>query len=320
MVAPPSLRAWAVTGAWIIAVAAAYCLAAKIGLLQALVRDQVPHLWPPAGVALVALFIGGLRVWPGIALAACIVNAAMNSSVIAVLTMSAGNTLAPVCAYLLLRRAGFHIELDRMRDALALVFLGAFVGMTISATVGATALVRTGAHADYWTVWAVLWTADAMGVLAIVPLVLALRTRSWWGNRGYRWIEGSAVLAGTAGVALYVTTFSGSLLFLTFPSLIWAALRFQHVGTAPCALVTVTLAGRAAAMDLGPFAGLDLMHRMATLQAFNGSITLTALLLSAVVAERNATQRAVERTCAQLALVVARHRPLVFKHILSPPD
>ena len=48
----------------------------------------------------------------------------------------AGNTLSPVCSYLLLRRMGFHTELNRLRDALSLVFLGALAGMLISSTMG----------------------------------------------------------------------------------------------------------------------------------------------------------------------------------------
>jgi integral membrane sensor domain MASE1 len=322
MVAPPRLRAWAVTGAWIVAIAAAYYLAAKVGLLQALVRDQVTPLWPPTGIALAALFFGGLRVWPGITVAACLVNASVGPSTLAVLSISAGNTLAPVCAYLLLRRVGFHLELDRVRDALALVFLGAFGGMAISATIGTTTLVTAGAVPpdNFWSVWSVWWTGDAMGVLAIVPVVLAVRTRRSWRAHPYRWVEGVGLLVGTAGVALFVTTFSGSLLFLTFPFLIWAALRFQHIGAAPCALIVVTLAVRAAAMDLGPFAGLGLLQRMATLQAFNSSVTLTALLLAAVVSERNAARLAIERTCAHLADVVNQYQPMLLKRILEPPD
>ncbi|MFI6358197.1 hypothetical protein ACIBJF_37530 [Streptomyces sp. NPDC050743] len=45
---------------------------------------------------------------------------------------------------------------------------------------------------------------------------------------------------------------------------------------------------------------------MITLQAFNGSAALTALLLSAVVSERNQAQREIARACGQLATMAAR--------------
>ena len=42
--------------------------------------------------------------------------------------------------YLLLNRLGFHHGMDRLKDAMALVFVGAFGGMLISATIGTGAL------------------------------------------------------------------------------------------------------------------------------------------------------------------------------------
>jgi integral membrane sensor domain MASE1 len=141
----------------ILAVAAAYYGSARLGLLQQLVRGQVTPLWPPTGVALAGLLFFGLRCWPGIALGAFLVNVSIGPSAAAVLFIVAGNTLAPVCAFLLLRRADFHEELDRLRDVLALVFLGALGGMLISSTVGSGVLLLAGAlePSGFWPAWSV---------------------------------------------------------------------------------------------------------------------------------------------------------------------
>ena len=101
----------------ICAVAGLYYGAAELGLLQQLVRGQVTPLWPPSGIALASLLLLGPRVWPGIALGAFLVNVTLGPSAPAVLAIAAGNTLAPVCSYVLLRRAGFRNELNRLRDA-----------------------------------------------------------------------------------------------------------------------------------------------------------------------------------------------------------
>jgi hypothetical protein len=45
---------------------------------------------------------------------------------------------------------------------------------------------------------------------------------------------------------------------------------------------------------------------------------LTALLLSAVIAERNAAQQAIERTVAQLADVVQQYQPLLLGNVQPP--
>ncbi|MBO3675496.1 MASE1 domain-containing protein [Streptomyces sp. NEAU-YJ-81] len=300
----------------LVAVAALYYAGAWIGLLQELVRDQVTPLWPPTGIALACLLTLGPMAWPGIALGAVAVNAPIGPSPLAVLAIVVGNTLAPICSYLLLRRVGFRPALDRLRDALVLVFLGALAGMLISATVGTAALIVASAlpAGDFWTAWSVWWTGDAMGVLVITPLLLVLhrllhRARLPRGVSPYRLLEAAALLLGTAAVTLVATRTEVSLLFLVFPFLIWAALRFQLAGAAPCSLIVSVLAIAATAEGTGPFSHHSLPARMVTLQAFNGSTALTALLLSAIITERNATRRQIEHVCAQLAEAVFRLAP-----------
>lgn len=192
----------------VLAVAAVYYGAARLGLLEQLVRGQVTPLWPPTGIAVAGLLVFGLRVWPGVALGAFLANVAIGPTPLTVLAIVVGNTLAPVGSYLLLRRAGFHNELDRLRDALALVFLGALGGMLISATVGSSGLVLSGAlpAGDFWPTWSVWWTGDAMGVLVVAPFLLVLREARW--PRGValrRWAEAVALSLGTLAVTLLAT-------------------------------------------------------------------------------------------------------------------
>lgn len=307
----------------ILAVAAVYYAAARIGLLQQLVRDQVTPLWPPTGVALAALLMMGLRVWPGIALGAFLANVFLGPSLLSVLVITAGNTLAPVCAALMLRRAGFRNELDRLRDVLALVFLGALAGMSISSTIGTGVLVLSGAldAGDFWPTWSVWWAGDAMGILVVTPFLLVLRKARWPSGVGPgRWIEAVALALGTLFVTLLATRSRDSnLLFLVSPFLIWAAFRFRLAGAAPCALAVVTLAVLAAAGDRGPFVGDDVFATMVTLQAFNGTTALTALLLAAVITERDRTYEEIKQLCGRLAEVVARMEPRPESY-RSPPE
>ncbi|MGW2572192.1 MASE1 domain-containing protein [Streptomyces sp. NPDC001537] len=118
-------------------------------------------------------------------------------------------------------------------------------------------------------------------------------------------MEGLLLGAAAIGVG-FLEISRAPLLFLGIPLLIWAAFRFQPAGAAPCALAVSTFAIIAAARGSGPFHGHALLINMLTLQAFNGSAALTALLLGAVVSERNQTQREIARACGQLAEMVAR--------------
>ncbi len=309
-----NIRRFTAAGLRILGVAVAYFAAGRIGLLQqvAVGGVKVTPLWPATGIALTCLVLLGLRVWPGIALGTFLVIATIGPLTVASVAIAAGNTLAPVCAAVLLARAGFRPAVDRLRDGVALVFLGALAGMLISATVGATALVLGGSlPADhFWGTWAVWWTGDAMGVLVITPLLLAARTlRRPRDVPPYRWAEPVVLLAAVAGVTLLGTRSTLHLLFLVFPLLMWAAMRFQLPGAAPCVLVVSVLSVAAAREQVGPFADHGLFAIMVTLQALNGAAALTALLLSAVIAERESTYLKIEQACIALAEVVARLAP-----------
>src|SRR3954447_8162377 len=59
--------------AGILALALAYCCAAKLG--QSLrYTASVSAIWPPAGVGIAALYLWGLRWWPGVLIGELVVN------------------------------------------------------------------------------------------------------------------------------------------------------------------------------------------------------------------------------------------------------
>lgn len=297
----------------ILAVAGAYYVAADLGLLrQVTVHGAVvTPLWPPTGIALGALLSMGLRVWPGISLGSLLVIATLNGSVSASTALVvAGNTLAPVCAFLLLRSAGFRPELARLRDGVVLVFLGAMTGMAISASTGTAVLLADGKlpASGFWPVWAAWWAGDVMGVLVITPLLLVLR-RLRMPRLTDRWVEGTALLVVAVPGTLLATRSSLSMLYLVFPILIWAALRFQLAGSAPCALLISVLAVVAGTDRVGPFEDHTMLEIMVNLTVLNGAVALTALLLAALVAEQQTVRHRIERACEELADLVDQLAP-----------
>ncbi|QMU73977.1 hypothetical protein GXP74_23005 [Streptacidiphilus sp. P02-A3a] len=302
------------TGLLILAVAAAYFAAGRLGLQRQVVVGgaKVTPLWPPTGIALASLLTMGLRIWPGIAIGEFLVVISIGPFSGASAAIVAGSTLAPLCACLMLRRVGFRITLDRLRDGVALVFLGAFGGMLISATVGSITLLVTGSlrWGEFWTVWTAWWTGDAMGVLVIAPLLLVgLTVRLPEEINWYQWGEAALVLAGTGIVTALVTHSSLTLLFLVFPFLIWSALRFQLVGAVLGVLIVSMFTIGAAIYRTGPFATPTTVEIMITLQLLNGSAALTTLLLAAVITERRSTYQKIAQACQALSELVARLAP-----------
>lgn len=306
-------RRTAVTALRVLGVAAAYYGVARLGLLRQVPvhGSVVTPLWPPTGIALSALLYLGLSVWPGVALGALFVILTISGSLTpGSIGIAAGNTLAPLCAYLMLRRAGFRIELERLRDGVVLVFLGAMAGMAVSATVGTGVLVLDGKLpvGAFWPVWAAWWAGDAMGVLIVTPFLLVLR-RARMPRTSDRWPEATVLMIVSVVGALLATRSTLSLLYLVFPLLIWAALRFQLAGSAPCALLVSVLAIVAGTDRVGPFVGRTMLEVMVNLTVLNGSVALTALLLAAMVTEQNNVRRRIERACEELADVVDHLAP-----------
>jgi signal transduction histidine kinase len=270
-------------------VAVTYWIAARLSLTLALVHGQVTPIWPPTGIALVAILVLGRWVWPAIFAGALAVNLPIGPSPLGAVFIATGNTLAPLVAAELLRRVGFRLELDRLRDAAAIIGLGALLSMSISASIGTSVLVLSGtvSPTDFWPTWAVWWTGDAMGVLLVAPFLLSLLPGSSGPALTFR---SGAVFAGLLGGiglatwALFQTPLH--LEYLVFPLIMVAAWRYRLRGAAPAALMASGVAIWSAVHGTGPFATGTLAQKMITLQVFNVCVSLTSFVLATFVATR----------------------------------
>ena len=312
--APPGGLVYAATAhpwsyaASVLLVAIAYYAAARFGLRLALVGRNITPFWPPTGIAVAAFLLLGRSVWPGVALAAFVVNLPISTDSLAASATAAGNTLAPLVAATLLGKVGFRREIDRLRDAAAIVFVGALASMAISASVGAGVLLASGALRadDVVGAWAVWWAGDAMGVLVVTPFVLSLLLP--WRRPGrappWRPVEAALLFALIATASPVAIGSDPHLMFLVIPLLGWAAWRFQQRGAAPAALLVVVVASWAAATGVGPFRAGTLLEKMLTLQAFNATVAFCSFFFAAVVTERLHAHQALERAAAKLEMRV----------------
>ncbi|GAA5032400.1 MASE1 domain-containing protein [Actinopolymorpha pittospori] len=316
------LRRYAVVALQIVGVGVAYYATAWLGFLTGIVGGQVSPLWPATGIALVAFLFLGVRAWPGILAGAFLAELSFVAWQPALLT-AVGNLLAPLCAYFLLRRVGFRLNLDRLRDALALVFLGAFVGMTVGTAIGTATQVAFGITPPSLVVptaftW---WTGDVMGVIVVAPLLLALyqvrSLRAIRNVRPRRMLEGAALVVGSAVIVLISQLTLGAG-FIAFPLIVLAAWRFRLLGATLAVAVASVIEIYAAIMNVGAFADRDLLDKMIILQIFNGSIALTGLLLAVAIIERDRARLEVERTVTRLG-EVASHLERNLERRRLPP-
>lgn len=288
----------------VVLLAAVYAATARLGLLLDAVEGFASLVWPPSGIALAALLLGGTGLWPGIAAGAFAANALAGAPLLAALGIAAGNTLSAVLGALALRRAGFHPALDRVHDALALVVLGALLPTLVSATVGTGALhlADVVARENVGAAFRAWWQGDVAGVIIVAPALLGWGLSASVAREPLRLLEAAALALAVGLGSLFL--FSelaperAALFFrpyLLFPLVVWAALRFDPRGVATVSLLVAALAVGATALGRGPFVLGPLRHNLVHLQAFLGILTLTALLLGAAVAELRGAQAELAR-------------------------
>ena len=294
-----------------LALVGAYVGAAKLGIELSVAHGLITPVWAPTGIALAALVLFGLRLWPAVAVAAFIANATSGASLGEATAISVGNTLEAVVGAFLLARVGFRPQLDRVRDVLALVSLAAVVSTAVAATNGVTTLWLSGdvAGSEYGSEWLLWWFGDAMGNLIVAPLLLVWASTPLQRLDRARAVEALALLA--ALVAVSVAVFLAGLWrypHLLFPLLVWAPLRFRQLGAVTSSFVVAVIAVAGAVGGSVPLGQGSTTAIVQVLEGLLAAVTIGQLILGAMLAEREATEDKLARALATLseAQTVAR--------------
>jgi integral membrane sensor domain MASE1 len=217
-------------------VAVAYLIGARLGLQLAFANRNVTAVWPPTGIAVATLVLFGLRALPGVAIGAFLANLTNGAGLEAAALITVGNTLAPLVAGLLLSRVlAMRHDLARVRDVTALVAVG-LVAMTISATLGTTALLLSGglSPGSYGATWTTWWIGDSMGVVLFAPfLLLVATTRRLPRLSRSRWLEAAVLLLVLFGASAGAFISHFPLTYLIFPPVIWGRCDSRDWGQLP---------------------------------------------------------------------------------------
>jgi PAS domain S-box-containing protein len=278
------------------ALAGAYYLGGTLGLSLASLHPSATLVWPPSGMALSCLILGGTRLWPGVFLGALAVNLSTSGDIASSVAIAIGNTLEALLGSVLVRRfAGGARFMSRSTDVFRFVIFGALLASTLSAVVGATSLVLRGMAP--WNgigrIGLTWWLGDAVSDLILAPMLLGWTTLR--GNRLATWQRLEAallflfvVLIGgfVFGDWLGVMHGSSPVSYLVLPCVVWAALRMPQYYSAIVVFLISALTLLAALHGQGPFIRPDPSESLFLLQAFIGVTSITSMVMASVVAER----------------------------------
>lgn len=163
----------------------AYVASGKLGLMLALPPGYASPLFPPAGIAIAAAFVGGRKTLPWIFLGSLVLNIWVGFSsghkvalldIEAALVIAIASMLQAALAGWGLRRIIGHVDtLSDIRNILPF-FLLAPLACVISATLSLSGLWALGiiGMPDYATQWFSWWFGDTLGAIVMFPLMLAL--------------------------------------------------------------------------------------------------------------------------------------------------
>ena len=293
----------------LLAIAVTYVATARLGQGVAIEPGNVTAVWIPSGVAVAALILWGVGLWPGVWLGAFAYNLwfFLHGGLIEppegmalAVGIATGSTAMAIAGSTLVELVrGLEEDLGRPRDALAFVALAGLLATTLSASLGTAILLLGGLipTARLGVVWTTWWLGDASGVVLVAPLLVLLGRLGWPRFPGARrW-----VLVGSGGtlVLLLVLTFgpwvpAGAatiLLALPVTFLSWTAFRLGRRATLLAAAIIGATAVWATARGAGPLVGGQLNDSLVLLHSFLDTAALVGLLLATTVRSSRRTER-----------------------------
>ena len=296
MITPPIRSGRQAASGWglalVLGLALVYFASAKLGLTLAFSNESVTAIWPPTGIALAALVLWGRGLWPGILLGAFLANVTTDVPVYTAAGIAVGNTLEAVVGAWLLERFGFRPTLLRLRDLFALVVLGAVISTAVSATIGLASLsVGDSLSESALTTWRLWWLGDMGGDLLVASAIFVLVTHWPYRDLPGSAVEAVALMVALVGIELVVFTNDVPAVYLAFPIIVWAALRFLQPGATLAALTFAIIAVSFTGNEEGPFFRRTQDDGLLLAQSFSAIVGLTGLILAIVTYQRRRAER-----------------------------
>ena len=308
------------------AVGLAYFLAACLSL-SLTTQVGVPVFWPAAGISSGTLIaLGHTARWPvavGVIVANVSANLTFDQNVLSSSIFSlidAGEAL--LVAWMIERSIGSDFRLGRLRHVLALLAAAA-VGTAVSG-VGGTLGFKLGYNpaVPTWTVWRHWLASGTIGIIAVAPLIIGLFAALRAPPSRRELIEGVAALiavAATAGTIIFMLPPDWwemcVVVVLLFPVVLWVAARCQPEFASGAVFIASFIVIVTLTSKLGNFGNTapSMADGVLSAQITIAGTALTALILSALFAERRQHEAVLEESETRLQEALAVGSVIAFE-------
>jgi PAS domain S-box-containing protein len=313
---------------WIAAVAVVYFGTARLSLSLVFKPEGIAAIWPPEGIFLAALLLSRRTLRPYLAGALFFTDAMaemLTGTPVPVSLMYAFALTgdAAVSTWLLLRFVGAPINFRKIRDVVGFLLLSIILSNGLWSLVAAFAseLLPGVLFWNSWKWWA---TSNGIGNLLVTPLILswasfaATELRPW---NAKRVLEGAALFIPLVFLSTIIlkyfsenSQFSLLITYITFPYLLWAALRFGMRG------VTIALFFVAASalhttlghLDIIPLFKTSAVDAAIGVQLYLAIMAVPSIFLAATVIERKRGEAALRESDDKMRTIIEGTPHLFF--------
>lgn len=270
----------------------------SMAVLSVQPSQRVSLVYPATGLGVALLWGFGVRWWPAVFLAQCVLSIRANNPPGIVLFVAGTELLVTMLFYSAMARFRVSRELARLRDLA--IFTG---GAVVTTAVGGLASVIGMYLAEAYSTGVLLangfsfWLSDLISILVFVPLVLGWR-RWPFPSRApfYRWLALTLLLIVLGAVIAFGGESASAALFLLLPIVAFTAIAAGIPGAAASGAILLLI-----------FVGMHLGHEPTSFEGiirilFVGTATGTGYILAVVWGEREQN--------AKRLFALAHHDPL----------
>ena len=286
--------------AWIASIAVIYFIVGNLSLELLFKPEGIAAVWPNSGIFLSAILLTRRKLLPYLIgtlfitdlIIEMLAGSPFNVSFVYAFALTFDASLS---AWLLTRFTGGQVTFDRVKHVFGFIALSVILSNALAATIASMATYMFIGE-SFWNTWTLWWSSDAVGNLLITPFVLSLTSMDMarlWKSDIKRVAEAVLFFISIIAINFFaLERFGGNIdlfsiiNYLTFPFLIWAAIRFGIRGvTFASVVLTANILYFILRGQILPLSG-SLLNSVIMVQLYIAIISISSLILASVYSER----------------------------------
>jgi len=296
-------------------IAIAYIIAIQISHAFTTLPGEVASVWFPSAITLPMVYYYGTKVFVGIiigsiiglipALSSLDPSLSLINSLLLNTVCIIANCLQPWLGRYLIKKFSRHQEIFIHLSSVLVFIVASFFAPLISAMLGVTVLLIVNALTigEYPLAFITWWLASALAHILFSPPMIIYREKEVLHQKaGYG--EIIINLSILCVICIIIFQFAYPLEYLLLPILIWGVFRLNRWNSSLLVSFVAFVAITATGKGYGIFVKSSVNESLMLLQSFTAMLSLTTLILSAVLSERQIAQQSLKETLENLEIKV----------------